>query len=153
MKNNAIVYFVGAIVFILLIWIGSSIIDFTDSGDSTVVGIIAIIVFACVFPMIALSLGVFANKKVADYKEHLSEQKDLNATVQGVKEELSSYETYKYSFKLCSNQFLVDSYKEFKKNQVESMEVLAIEEEMVNRALLDHSPMHQKLILIKRQIK
>ena len=66
-------------------------------------------------------------------------------------EGLVKYQEAKNSFKYFSDESLKSIYEEFKSSQTESMERLALEEIMVEKGLISHSPMHEKLHSIKKK--
>ena len=142
---------IGIAVFIGLILLLKSIIDATDSGGSSVVGIIALIIIVVVFPGIAITTSQKAKEKGEQIKNKIAEQRETTQIVNQTKQDLQDYQSFKHSYSLCSDNFLITNYRKLRDTSTENMETLAIEEEMVKRGLLDHSPMHEKLLMIKKQ--
>lgn len=66
-----------------------------------------------------------------------------------VKKEEGKYQDAKNSFKYLSDGRLEEKYKYFKAQNRKDIVLLALEEEMVNRGLLDYSPAHEKLDSIR----
>jgi hypothetical protein len=62
---------------------------------------------------------------------------------------LQEFQDAKHRFKYLSDETLVAKYNEFERANKFSIHRLALEEEMVNRGLLEFSKMHEKLDLQK----
>lgn len=142
----------GIAVFIGLLWLLFSIINATGSGGSGVVGIIALILIV-IFGAIALTASEKFKEKSAEVNLKIAKEKEQTQIINQTKKDLNEYQSYKHSYSLCSDNFLISNYKKLKDDNIENMETLACEEEMVKRGLLDYSPMHEKLLIIKRQFK
>lgn len=76
---------------------------------------------------------------------------DRYETRKQVKEAQQNYESAKDSFRYVSDETLRVKYKEMKKEGVEDMERLALEEELVERGIIDYSPMHDKAQALKEK--
>jgi hypothetical protein len=66
---------------------------------------------------------------------------------------MQEYNEAKSRFKYLSNDVLLNKYKEYQENKLEDMIRLALEEELVERKLITHSPMHNKLDAIMTKMK
>lgn len=149
--NKTFATIIGIAVFIGLIMLLKGIINATDSGGSSVVGIIALIIIVVVFPAIAITASQKAKEKGEQIKNKMTEQRETKQMVNQTQKDLQDYQSFKHSYSLCSNNFLINSYSQLKESNTENMETLAVEEEMVKRGLIDYSPMHEKLLMIKKQ--
>ena len=149
MINKYIGALVGVLVFIGLMWLLHSIIEATDSGGSSVVGIIALVCIV-IFVPISISAWLAYKRKSEEVIKKVVEKKHNNQLVNEVKNDLQKYQSYKHSYSHCSNEFLKAQHSVLLDKKIEDMEMLAIEEEMVQRGFLTTSPMHEKLLLIQR---
>jgi hypothetical protein len=61
------------------------------------------------------------------------------------------YEKAKSQFQYISNQSLLEGYEEMIEKDEHSMRRLALEEELVNRGLIEYSPMHEKMHALKKR--
>lgn len=77
-------------------------------------------------------------------KKTVAMKKVLEATQKSKQE----YNDAKSRFKYLSNDVLLNKYKEFQEKKLENIIRLALEEELVERKLITHSPMHNKLDFI-----
>lgn len=67
-----------------------------------------------------------------------------------MKANMSMYENAKKTFQYFSSEKLVEIYENAKTEDKEDFEILALEEELVRRKILAHSPMHEKLYHIRK---
>lgn len=74
---------------------------------------------------------------------------DEYETRKQVEDAKQKYESAKDSFRYVSDDTLKEKYKEMKDDGVEDMERLALEEELVDRGIIDYSPMHEKAQALK----
>lgn len=81
---------------------------------------------------------VTITKKIEEIKE---EQEVIKQT----KESLDEYNDSKHRFQFLSDETLITKYKEYEEQDKSDMIRLALEEELVKRGILSHSPMHEKL--------
>ncbi len=94
-----------------------------------------------------------AKKTKEVIKEKVKERIQDNQTKKHMKYNLHKYNQAKSSFQFFSDDKLISLFEESSKNQPnEDAEQLALEEELVKRGLIDHSPMHEKLYLQKKKI-
>ena len=95
-----------------------------------------------------------SSKKVAkNVKTKIVEAKQENELNQNIKNNLRTYDESKNSFQYFSDDKLLSIYKNYSNGLEHSdMELLALEEELVKRKLIDHSPMHEKLYAINKEI-
>lgn len=84
----------------------------------------------------------------SEYVKEIQDQKELNRKV---KNDLENYQETKNSFKYFSNERLLVLYKQFQSDGSENLERLALEEELVERGLIENSPMHEKMYLLKKK--
>lgn len=147
-KIIAILFGIG--VFIGLMWLMHILIEATDSGGSNVVGIIALICIV-IFGAIAVNAWAKFTEKSTEVISNIEKKKKQSEVNIQIGKDVNDYQSYKHSYGLCSNEFLKSNYNNLNENHVENMEMLAIEEEMVKRGFLNYSPMHEKLLAIKKQ--
>lgn len=111
-----------------------------------------VIVITIVFTLI--SVGGDKSKKVAkNIKGKIEQRKQENALNENIKMNMREYHDSKNSFQYFSDSRLLNIYDQFQNGIKNSnMEQLALEEELVKRKLLDHSPMHEKLYAINKEL-
>lgn len=126
----------GFIAFFLLV----SVITSFDGEGGPFIGFILLVAVA--FGTVVLGRYIFkgAEKAKDKAKEKVQEyQKDKD-----IKQNISNYESAKDRFKYVSDDLLEDRYNKMESEGVENMERLALEEEMVDRGILEYSFMHEK---------
>lgn len=111
-----------------------------------------IIVMSVVITLI--STGVDKSKEIAkNVKTKIEQKKQENVLNENIKMSIREYQDYKNSFKYFSDNRLLNIYDQFQSGLKKSnMEQLALEEELVKRKLINHSPMHEKLYAINKDI-
>ncbi|MCK6640973.1 MAG: hypothetical protein L6Q81_12900 [Bacteroidia bacterium] len=135
-----IVSLIGAIVF-------GFIFNAADSGVRTSAHYGGVVLLSVIiFFVLKWLLGLVGETSYV--KEHV-EQKEQ---VRRVKSDLVSYQESKNSFKYFSNEKLLEMYHQFQNNKQENLDRLALEEELVDRGLIENSPMHEKLYMIKKKL-
>jgi hypothetical protein len=109
------------------------------------------IVMAIVFTLI--SVGADKSKEVTrNIKIKLEQKKQENSLNENIKMSMREYQESKNSFQYFSDNRLLNIYEQFQNGTKNSnMEQLALEEELVKRKLIDHSPMHEKLYAIDKE--
>jgi len=138
----SILIFIFCIVLLLIdprIFSGSSS-DYT-SIYIILIGLIALGVPAYLVIKFLLFYDWAGNKTKAKNETKVIENKTHSNVIE-------NYET-KNSIKYLSNQTLLGKYSYFKDNEIENIERMAVEEELVERGLIDFSPMHEKLNKLK----
>lgn len=92
-------------------------------------------------------------KKATDViSEKVKEQKEIINLQNATNLEIKKYQEAKHSYQYFSNSRLLSLYAQYQTHKISSnLEQLALEEELVKRRLIDHSPMHEKLYLIKKE--
>lgn len=110
-----------------------------------------IIVMAIVSTLI--SVGAEKSKEVTkNIKIKLEEKKQENLLNENIKMSMREYQESKNSFQYFSDSSLLNIYEQSENETKNSnMEQLALEEELVKRKLIDHSPMHEKLYAINKE--
>lgn len=83
------------------------------------------------------------NKEIQEVKRSEREVAKTNA----------SYQDAKNRFKYLSDEYLKSKYEEYQTTGEEDVILLAIEEELVERGIINYSPMHEKLDLLKHKYK
>lgn len=85
-------------------------------------------------------------KKIGEFKE----EKELIAET---KDSLNEYNEAKHRFQFLSKETLIQKYRIYESENISDMQRLALEEELVKRGVLPHSPMHEKLDKMKSLFK
>ncbi len=119
-----------------------------------------------VFLMMGLAFGLFilfiyfidqvpsnVNKAKKGIEKKINEKIEQNQLKNHIKDNQLKYNEAKNNFHYFSNDKLIELYEKFSGRELnEDVEQLALEEELVKRGLIDHSPMHEKLYLIKKKL-
>lgn len=79
----------------------------------------------------------------------IEKMKVENEAINQTKQSLDEYHDAKHRFQFLSEDTLIAKYKEYEDANKSDMIRLALEEELVKRGILDHSPMHEKLEKLK----
>lgn len=90
---------------------------------------------------------------VQNISQKIEEVKQEKEIVQQTKNSLNEYNDAKHRFQYLSEETLVEKYKSYVTDDITDMQRLALEEELVKRGKLSHSPMHEKLEKIKEHFK
>lgn len=111
-----------------------------------------IIVMSVVITLV--STGVDKSKEIAkNVKTKIEQKKQENVLNENIKMSIREYQDSKNSFQYFSDNRLLNIYHQFQSGLKKSnMEQLALEEELVKRKLINHSPMHEKLYAINKDI-
>jgi len=116
---------------------------------------IALIIFGASFMIVFFIVESFSekSKKVAEnIKVKIEQKKQENELNESIKMNMREYQESKNSFQYFSDNKLLNIYEQFENGTKNSnMEQLALEEELVKRKLIDHSPMHEKLYAINKE--
>ena len=116
---------------------------------------IALIIFGASFMIVFFIVESFSekSKKVAEnIKVKKKKKKQENELNESIKMNMREYQESKNSFQYFSDNKLLNIYEQFENGTKNSnMEQLALEEELVKRKLIDHSPMHEKLYAINKE--
>jgi predicted membrane protein len=109
-----------------------------------------VIVMSIVFTLI--SVGAEKSKEVTqNIKQKIEKKKQANSLNENIKMNMREYQESKNSYQYFSDINLLNIYEQFENGTKNSnMEQLALEEELVKRKLLSHSPMHEKLYAINK---
>lgn len=113
-----------------------------------VIGIVISIAF------VLISSGAEKSKEVAKkIKVKIEQRKENHELNKKIRTDISEYQELKNSFQYFSDNKLLNIYREIQDNKKNSnMEQLALEEELVKRKLITHSPMHEKLYYLDKEI-
>jgi hypothetical protein len=96
-------------------------------------------------------LSLFIESETGEKIEiEIRNKKELEIMTKKVQYDIAKYQNAKNSFKYFSNEKLASIYKELEEKGIEDMERLALEEIMVEKGLLTHSKMHEKLHMKKK---
>ena len=111
-----------------------------------------VVVMAIVFTLI--SAGAEKSKEIAkSVKVKIEQKKQENVLNESIKSNMREYQESKNSFQYFSDDRLLNIYAQFQNGTKNSnMEQLALEEELVKRKMIDHSPMHEKLYAINKEL-
>jgi len=111
-----------------------------------------VVVMAIVFTLI--SAGAEKSKEIAkSVKVKIEQKKQENVLNESIKSNMREYQESKNSFQYFSDDRLLNIYAQFQNETKNSnMEQLALEEELVKRKMIDHSPMHEKLYAINKEL-
>ena len=85
--------------------------------------------------------------------QKIGEIKQEKELIQQTKDSLKDYNDAKQRFQYLSNETLLEKFQKYVSLEVSDMERLALEEELVERGVLTHSPMHEKLDKIIEHFK
>ena len=109
-----------------------------------------VIVMSIVFTLI--SVGAEKSKEVTqNIKQKIEKKKQENLLNENIKMNMREYQESRNSYQYFSDINLLNIYEQFENGTKNSnMEQLALEEELVKRKLLSHSPMHEKLYAINK---
>lgn len=66
---------------------------------------------------------------------------------------LNEYNDAKHRFQFLSDETLIEKYKSYVDVDVSDMQRLALEEELVKRKIIKHSPMHEKIEKVMELLK
>jgi hypothetical protein len=117
---------------------------------------IAIIIFGgSIMLVFFLTESLFEkSKKVTEnIKVKFEEKKQDDELNKSISNNLREYQNSKNSFQYFSDEQLLNIHREFINGSKNStMEQLALEEELVKRKLIDHSPMHEKMYAINKEL-
>lgn len=86
------------------------------------------------------------SKKIEDDKENKN-------ILENAKLSIAKYNDAKHRFKYLSSETLIHKYQTSNIDICDTMEQLALEEELVKRNILNHSPMHEKMEKINKFLK
>lgn len=90
---------------------------------------------------------------VQNISQKIEESKQEQELIKQTKQSLNEYNDAKHRFQFLSDETLIEKFKSYVDEDITDMQRLALEEELVKRGLLKHSPMHEKLEKIKEQFK
>jgi len=90
---------------------------------------------------------------VQNISQKIEESKQEQELIKQTKQSLNVYNDAKHRFQFLSDETLIEKFKSYVGEDVTDMQRLALEEELVKRGLLKHSPMHEKLEKIKEHFK
>tara|TARA_Y100000589_G_C27006421_1_gene568966 strand:+ start:462 stop:917 length:456 start_codon:yes stop_codon:yes gene_type:complete len=97
-------------------------------------------------------VGLFLNSESGiNLQNKINAKKEEEELKSATLKNLNEYEDFKKSFVYFSNEKLTSLYESHLNSGKEDMERLALEETLVERGLLNHSPMHEKLHLLKKK--
>lgn len=82
--------------------------------------------------------------------EEIKQEKEL---VQNTKNSINEYNDAKHRFQYLSDETLFEKFQSYVEDDISDVERLALEEELVKRGILTHSPMYEKLEKIKEYLK
>lgn len=99
------------------------------------------------------SVGADKSKEVTrNIKIKLEQKKQEDLLNENIKMSMREYQESKNSFQYFSDNRLLSIYEQFHNGSKDSiMEQLALEEELVKRKLIDHSPIHEKIYAINKE--
>ena len=94
--------------------------------------------------------SIEVTENIKEMIEEKREEKELNEII---KNDAKIYQESKHSFQFFSNETLFSIYNEYLNGSKKSnFEQLALEEELVKRNLISHSPMHEKLYALNKDL-
>jgi hypothetical protein len=111
-----------------------------------------VVVMAIVFTLIGV--GAEKSKEIAkNIKVKIEQKKQDNLLNENIQNNMRKYQESKNSFQYFSDDRLLNIYEQFQNGTKSSnMKQLALEEELVKRKMIDHSPMHEKLYAINKEL-
>ena len=134
-------------------FVGTAVIALFDNIKGEFVELIGFIgIFFIIFFFVKSILRRFIQTDAGkNIENNIQRKKNLIVVKQNVKKELLKYQNAKNSFRYFSSEKLMSLYHDYKKDKIENMERLALEETMVEKGLLGYSEMHEKLHIIKKR--
>ncbi|HZK06917.1 MAG TPA: hypothetical protein VFC92_01835 [Bacteroidales bacterium] len=120
-------------------------------GIMGVAGIVNGVVFGWLIGFIIDKIKEFS--PVQNMTQKIGEIKQEKELIQQTKDSLKDYNDAKQRFQYLSNETLLEKFQKYVSLEVSDMERLALEEELVERGVLTHSPMHEKLDKIIEHFK
>lgn len=150
--------FLGKALLYLLIWLGFvgivTSMDKDTLDDIPVWGKMIVVLIVFISPFWLSKLIWTKGEQVTKSISHqMKESIETKEAVKATKESTAIYGDAKNRFKYLSNDSLLAKYKEYQDSKEEDMIRLALEEELVERKLITHSPMHEKLDAIMTKMK
>ena len=147
MKEKQKIALVIAIIAIVLMLIAEPPRKFSFST------ILGMLVFGSVCYGVAFFLvGLFySTKKGEDLINSRQEKKEIEEIKNQTRQNIITHKEAKSSFSYFSDERLLNLYDISIKSGKEDMERLALEEVLVERKLISHSPMHEKMHLLKQK--
>ncbi|MBU2905106.1 hypothetical protein KO529_09950 [Arenibacter algicola] len=111
-----------------------------------------VVVMAIVLTLI--STGAEKSKEITkNLKVKIEQNKQENILNESIQNNMREYQESKNSFQYFSDDGLLNIYEQYQNGTKSSnMEQLALEEELVKRKIIDHSPMHEKLYAINKEL-
>jgi len=121
----------------------------TDSGLMAFVGITNGLFWGWIIGLIIDRIRDSETVKTISVK--ISDMKDQHSNFQETKSSINEYNDAKNRYQYLSDETLLDKYKIYLVENESDITRLALEEELVKRNLLSHSPMHEKIDKIKNK--
>lgn len=90
---------------------------------------------------------------VQHISKKIEEDKENKTIIENAKSSLAKYNDARHRFQYLSNETLIHKYQTSDIDNCDNMEQLALEEELVKRNVLNHSPMHEKMEKINNYFK
>lgn len=141
---------ISSIISILVVFILIQIEPLKNGNSSELIGVSG--AFIILFFIIRFVLTLFyESEKGKLIEQEIRNKKEIKEIKEALYNSLLEYENAKNSFKYFSNEKLLSIYSDMKEHDIQNMECLALEEIMVEKGLLSHSEMHEKLHMIKKQ--
>jgi hypothetical protein len=129
----------------------------TSLPDNASAPLIAGVIFIISFTLALFIVDKFSekSKEISDnIQAKLETKREMNELKSVIEKSNVEYLQYKNTFQYFSNEKLSSIYKEYNNGlKKDDMELLALEEELVKRKLISHSPMHEKIYGIKNMFK
>jgi uncharacterized protein YpmS len=152
MEAKKIISVIAAILFMLFLLFNVN--PTKDSAGIWLLIIFSSLVWGGIVYAIVSSIYSSASKsKIAkDIQQKIADSNEQKELRRVVNNDIREYQKAKNSYKYLSNSSLISIYKDFLNKGIENMERLALEEVMVDKGILENSPMHEKLYLIKKSI-
>ena len=128
--------------------------DTLDMEDPPILVFFIMVTFIIVSPFF---IGKFIWSKGRSVLQHVSKEEERKNAMENefksIQNQMDEYNQAKYHFKYLSNDALLNKYNHFIESNIENMVRLALEEELVERNLISHSQMHDKLDAILDKLK
>lgn len=90
---------------------------------------------------------------VQNISKKIEEEKENKTIIENAKSSIAKYNDAKHRFQYLSSETLIQKYEVSNIENCDNMEQLALEEELVKRNILNHSPMHEKIEKINEYFK
>lgn len=147
-KSSSTILIVGIVLVIIGLTIGESVPEKTMGFF--IISLLSVAGFILVLVGGIGMLGIFKNiakEKIVESRVKNEVKEELNYQNQLISKNERIYNDAKQKFQFLSDEILLNEYNH---GEEEDIVRLALEEELVTRKLIKHSPLHEKLYLLEK---